>query len=116
MQFSIKMLIIILFFIGTAEAKVLKCTGLDNKGAALNIEFNSDPDAQSLTVNGEAHKIEAPTKDKTGLATENFTVGQNLIVYDSFIKNPSGGYNLHRFNAMTDETIFDVGLVCKIAP
>jgi hypothetical protein len=67
-------------------------------------------------INGEIRKIEAPTKDKTGLATENFTTGQNLIVYDSFIKNPSGGYSLHRFNAMTDETIFDVGLVCKIAP
>lgn len=116
MRFSVKFLLIAMLLTGIAEAKILKCTGLDNDGNALNIEFNSDPKAQSLMINGEAHKIEAPTKDKTGLATENFTVGQNLIVYDSFIKNPSGGYNLHRFNAMTDETIFDVGLVCKIAP
>jgi hypothetical protein len=101
---------------GSVEAKILKCTGLDNNGSALTIEYNSDPKAQSLMINGEIRKIEAPTKDKTGLATENFTTGQNLIVYDSFIKNPSGGYSLHRFNAMTDETIFDVGLVCKIAP
>jgi hypothetical protein len=75
-------------------------------------KYNSDPNNQTLEVNGQIHKIIAPTENKRGVATENFTTGTNVVVYDSFIKN-DGYYTLHRFNAMTNETIFKVKLKCQ---
>lgn len=105
------MLLFSLFFIAaSAQATILTCTGKDNKNQILNVSYNTD--AQTLDVNGVSHKIVAPTKDRSGVATENYSTDNNALVYDSFIKD-SGKYRLHRFNAMTDDTIFDVDLTCS---
>lgn len=115
MHATLKIILFSLIFLtANAQAKIIQCVGMDDKGATLNVEFNSDPKAETLIVNGITHKIEAPTKDRSGLATENYTAEKNVLVYDSFIKGTAGHYNLHRFNAMTDETIFDKELVCSV--
>lgn len=113
----IKMLLFLFAFLGTTTsfAQILHCTGQETSGTTLNIDYNSDPQAQTLKVNGVTHQIQAPTKDRSGVATENFATDKNVVVYDSFIKDGSGKFRLHRFNAMTDETIFDIPVSCKVA-
>ena len=95
-----------------AQAELLKCTSLDPSNK-LDVTYNSDPNNQTVLVNGETHKIVAATKDRSGVATDNFTINNALVVYDSFIKNDND-YTLHRFNAMTDETIFKIKLKCEL--
>lgn len=107
------LLFFLVFLTTTANAVVLQCTGKDDKGVAMNVEYNSDPKNETLTVNGTVHKIEAPTKNHSGVATENFDAGSNMIVYDSFIKESDTNYYLHRFNAMTDETVFGLEMKCQ---
>ena len=106
-------LFVLAFYMSQPHAEILKCSGQDSNGLKMAVEYNSDPKNQTLKVNGEMHQIEASTKNKAGVATENFTINDKVNVYDSFIKNGDHKYTLHRFNAMTDETIFKVSLICK---
>ena len=96
----------------SVQAMILKCTSQDPSNKLI-VLYNSDPKNHTLDVNGETHKIVAPTKDRSGVATDNFTMGNDVIVYDSFIKNDTGDFTLHRFNAMTDETIYKVKVKCE---
>lgn len=95
-----------------AKAEVLDCTGKDDKGAALTVEFDSSANPQTLKVNGVIHKIQAPTQDASGVATENYETDK--LVYDSFIKDSNTKFTLHRFDAMTDETVFKVDINCNV--
>lgn len=105
----------ILLAAGVAQAEILKCAGQDSNGTAFNVQFNSDPQNQVLTVNGTTHKIEASTKNHKGVATENYSSDSGVLVYDSFLKKTDTNYFLERFNAMTDEILFTVDLNCNIS-
>ncbi len=96
-------------FADAAMADSLKCIGQDENGTDVRVLINWD--TNSMIVDGRVRKIIDTTKDKKGVATEDYKADDGSTVYDS-VTVDGDTIIINQYESKGDKFIASVELAC----